>query len=152
MITPAQTEFLIDCHAAAVPAKHIWPEYAACEAVLESSWGTSELAVKARNIFGRKMWSPGPDALALPTKEFFHGAWVTVNAYWKMFATMEASFEDRMEILTTDHRYAAVLTAKDGPSYLEQVSKVWSTDPNRASDVLEVWTAHHGVLARGILG
>jgi flagellum-specific peptidoglycan hydrolase FlgJ len=143
MITPAQSKFLTDSHTAAVAAKHIWPEYAACEAVLESSWGQSELAVKAHSIFGRKLWSPAPNVLALPTKEFLHGAWVTVNAYWKMFATMQASFEDRMEILTTDHRYAAVLTAKDGPDYLEQVSKVWSTDPNRAKDVLEVWTAHH---------
>ena len=42
-----------------------------------------------------------------------------------------------------DHRYAGAIAAKDGPSYLVEVSKVWSTEPNQARDVLSIWTEHH---------
>jgi flagellum-specific peptidoglycan hydrolase FlgJ len=147
MLTPAQSTFLSDAYQAALTANHIWPEYAACEAALESRWGQSELAVRANNLFGRKVWEPGVDVLELQTREFEHGAWVMVPAYWKIFPNTPASFEDRMSILRTDSRYDDALAAKDGPSYLIAVSKVWSTDPNRAKDCLEVWTNHHGLLA-----
>jgi flagellum-specific peptidoglycan hydrolase FlgJ len=114
---------------------------------LESAWGTSELAIKANNLFGRKVWKGGPDVISIPTREFLHGSWVTVPAFWKVFPNMEASFVDRMEILRSDPRYAATLRAAVGEEYLAQVSKVWSTDPNRAKDVLSIWREHHSALS-----
>ncbi len=49
-----QDEFLSKACAAARSAGHIFPEYAACEAALESGWGMSGLAQKANNLFGQK--------------------------------------------------------------------------------------------------
>ena len=79
MITVAQQEFLEQCFLAAVRAEHVFPEMAACEAALESRWGTSELALRAHNVFGTKQrLHPEYGTIHLPTKEFLHQQWVTV--------------------------------------------------------------------------
>src|ERR1700761_5944697 len=77
----SEAEFLAKAVAAAKAAGHVWPEYAACEAALESAWGGSELAVQANNLFGQKQAHlplAGTETLTLPTREYLHGAWVTV--------------------------------------------------------------------------
>jgi len=54
MGTPQQSQFLTMAAAAAQAAAHPFPAIAACEAALESAWGTSRLASEARNLFGLK--------------------------------------------------------------------------------------------------
>lgn len=64
-----QEEFLQQAASAARRAGHIFPEYAACEAALESAWGHSELAREANNLFGQKQAhrrSPAPVPLNSP--------------------------------------------------------------------------------------
>ena len=146
-----QEDFLTRALASARAARHIFPEYAACEAALESAWGQSRLALQANNLFGEKQSHPPiGDSVSLPTKEFIHGSWVTVSATWARFADWSDCFSARMALLHKLAKaypaYAAALSAVDGSSFVTLVSKRWSTDPVRAAKVLSVWQTHRHVL------
>jgi flagellum-specific peptidoglycan hydrolase FlgJ len=152
MITSLQDSFLRQAAAAAHAAGHIFPEYAACEAALESTWGQSRLARQANNLFGQKQsavaesegGNPGvtPGVLVMPTQEFLHGRWVTVMARWARYPDHAACFRARMALL---HRlepsypaYARALAATTGEAFIEAVSRAWSTDPQRGAKVLAI--------------
>jgi flagellum-specific peptidoglycan hydrolase FlgJ len=102
MTTTPQDSFLSQASAAARAAGHIFPDYAACEAALESTWGRSRLAREANNLFGQKESTEtidGVGTLALPTQEYLNGRWVTVIARWARFADQSACFRARMAVL-----------------------------------------------------
>ncbi len=144
-----QSLFLTRACNAARAARHVFPEYAACEAALESGWGRSKLAVEANNLFGQKQSHPplaGTETIAMPTREFLHDHWMTVLANWTKFPGMTECFAARMALL---HRlsqsfphYQAALTAATGEQYVHEVSQSWSTDPDRAGKVLAIYDAH----------
>lgn len=149
MTETPQDCFLRQATAAASAAGHIFPAYAACEAALESSWGQSRLAREANNLFGQKQSAtplPGTPTVALPTQEFLRGAWVTVPAHWVCFRTLEACFRARMAVLEgLRHGYSAydrALRAATGEQFVEEVSRAWSTDPQRAAKVLAIHRQH----------
>ena len=148
MPAPLQDTFLRNAAAAARAAGHIFPDYAACEAALESNWGQSCLAREANNLFGQKasFQEQGTATLALPTQEFLHGQWVTVTAQWARFADQAACFRARMALLRRlQHSYPAyarALAASTGEAFVEEVSRAWSTDPQRAAKVLAIHRQH----------
>lgn len=148
MPTSPQDTFLRQAVSAARAAGHIFPDYAACEAALESSWGQSRLAREANNLFGQKASFDKNETgtLALPTQEFLHGRWVTTIAHWARFADQAACFRARMALLRRlEHgypAYARALAAINGEAFVEQVSRVWSTDPGRAAKVLAIHRQH----------
>src|ERR1700759_3756036 len=93
-------EFLIAAFQAATQAKHIFPEYAACEAALESGWGKSDLCVMANNLFGRKQsQQPVFETINMPTHEWRHGEMVPTDAAWVKYPNWNACFDDRMALL-----------------------------------------------------
>ncbi|HVJ08041.1 MAG TPA: glucosaminidase domain-containing protein [Acidisarcina sp.] len=148
-----QEAFLQKAAFAAHAAGHIFPEYAACEAALESAWGQSRLAIAANNLFGQKQLpssSPVLQTISLPTREYLHGKWVTVNASWASFPDWNACFQARMHLLVAASRmyphYAAALAATSGRQFVLEVSQTWSTDPARASKVLAIYDAHQACL------
>ena len=149
MTTPLQDSFLRQASAAAHQSGHIFPEYAACEAALESNWGQSRLAREANNLFGQKQSANDNDAgatIAMPTEEFLHGRWVTVIAHWARFTDAAACFHARMALLRRlQHSYPAyarALAATTGEAFIEEVSRAWSTDPQRAAKVLAIHRQH----------
>ena len=140
-------EFLLKAVAAARAARHIFPEYAACEAALESGWGNSLLAQKANNLFGQKQTHPPTGAsLSMATREYLHGAWSMVPANWIVFPDWESCFRQRMAVLhrlAADYpHYRAALAAVTGSAFVTEVSRSWSTDPERAQKVLSVFRVH----------
>ena len=152
-MTGVQTCALPISAAAARAAGHIFPEYAACEAALESNWGQSRLAREASNLFGQKasvqeqgLGEQGTGTLTLPTQEFLHGHWVTVIAHWARFSDQTACFRARMELLRRlEHgypAYARALAAATGEIFVQEVSRAWSTDPERAAKVLAIHRQH----------
>ena len=92
-----KADFFNKAMPAALASGHLFPEYAVCEAALESGWSKSELATAANNLFGMKQGfvTAGLPTIDIPTREFLHGAWVTVNATWPKFDSWEASFRAR---------------------------------------------------------
>ena len=145
-MTEDQKTFLRLAAEAAGKAGHIFPEMAACEAALESSYGRSVLAVLDKNLFGMKQHKhPIYGTHILPTKEFQNGEWITINASWVSYPDWTSCFKDHMSTLqrlaTAFPHYASALVAKDGASYVREVSQTWSTDPKRAEKVLAIYDA-----------
>jgi flagellum-specific peptidoglycan hydrolase FlgJ len=143
----SSSSFLARAVTAARVAGHLFPEFAACEAALESNWGSSVLARQANNLFGQKQSHPAVGGtLLLPTREFTHGAWLTVQAGWVEFADWQASFRARMQLLQRLEQvypdYRAALSATTGEQFVRSVSRRWSTDPDRAAKVLCIYGEH----------
>ena len=149
-----QIDFLTRAVVAARQGGHIFPEMAACEAALESGWGQSRLARIANNLFGEKQdrgHNEGIGTLALPTREYLHGRWISVDALWVKFPDWAASFAGRMRILralsSEFPAYDQALHASNPQQFVQLVSERWSTDPERAGKVLSIYDEHQGLLA-----
>ena len=150
-MTPQET-FLLSAASAAKAAGHIFPEMAACEAALESAWGTSALAKQANNLFGEKAPTGCTNRISMQTREYLHSAWVMVPAWWTRFDTQAESFSARMGVLERLQKvypdYGAALAAKTPEEYIVAVSRRWSTDPQRAQKVLEIYHAHGAIFQK----
>ena len=151
-LSPLQIEWLDKAADAAHEAQHIFPSMAACEAGEESNYGLSMLAKDDCNYFGMKQHQhPTYGTVSLPTREYLGGAWRVENAQFVKYPDLKSCFEDRMATL---RRLAAIMNrsgelvyphyaealAAPGPfEYVIAVSKSWSTDPNRASNVMNIY-------------
>jgi flagellum-specific peptidoglycan hydrolase FlgJ len=147
MLSVTQSAGLTATFQAAKASGHIWPAYAACEGALESAWFSSGLYKEDNNVFGTKQHQhPIFGTHNIPTKEFLHNEWVTVEAAWVHYPTLSDALADRMQTLRNLARnyphYAAALVATTGEDFVTQVSRTWSTDPDRAKKVLEIFDAH----------
>jgi flagellum-specific peptidoglycan hydrolase FlgJ len=140
-----QYQWLKDVSEAANKAGHVFPIMAACEAALESGYGESKLAQEGKNLFGMKQHQNAQyETLSLPTKEFLDGGWKVVQAQWVSYPNLEACFMDRMATLKrlSDRYpfYARALMAPTPQVYIDNVSRTWSTDPERGEKVLKIYT------------
>lgn len=142
------TDFLRKAVQAAQMAGHIWPEYAACEAALESAWGTSRLATECNNLFGQKSGHTSTQypQKPMPTHEWKDGKLVPATANWPVFPDWEACFRERMNLLKALPIYGDALDAISGDYFVLAVSKHWATDPMRGEKVLEIYKAHQEIL------
>src|ERR1700735_3497836 len=109
---------------------------AACEAALESAWGTSELAIRANNLFGQKQAThPIYGTLVLPTQESINSESVTEDAYWVTFPLIADCFTARMDTLErlapTYPHYALAQEAKTAEECGTEVSLLLRNDPDR---------------------
>lgn len=149
---PLEEQFLRKAWSAALAAKHVYAEMAACEAALESGYGRSQLATQDRNLFGMKFHRhpdhPDWGEVSLPTREFLGGKWVSLNSNWIVYPDWASCFSDRMATLERlapfYPHYKAALTAPNGEEYARQVSQTWSTDPKRAEKVIAIFDAITG--------
>ena len=154
-MTPAQQEFLLSAAKEAKAGGHIFPAMAACEAAVESAWGTSELAHKANNLFGAKQqMHPVYGSVEIPTREFLDHKWVTENAAWVEYPDVATCFKERMATLqrlaTTYPHYGMALIAQTPEEYVKEVSLSWSTGPNRATVCIEIFHAHEALLTASV--
>lgn len=135
---------------------HIFPQYAAAEAALESAhagvFGASGLAVQDNNLFGTKQHQhPVYGTHNIPTREFLDPdgpgplprEWKVVNAAWVHYPDLASCFSDRMATLQRLRHayphYDAALNATNGETYVREVSQTWSTDPARGDKVLQIF-------------
>lgn len=144
MMNDAQRQFLDLATAEAIKASHLFPQMAACEAALESTWGHSQLAREGNNLFGCKQhMHPIYGTMNLPTSEFENGEWIQTVAHWIIYPDWASCFADRLSTLqrlaSVYPHYAAALMAINAETYIAEVSKTWSTDPLRGSKVLSIY-------------
>jgi len=149
-MTDEQVEFLDKAQAAAAAASHPFPQMAACEAALESAWGKSILAAEDNNIFGTKQHlHPLYGTVSLPTKEFLDERWQRAVAFWVKYPDWTTSFADRLDTLKrlAPHYppYANALKAQDPETFVREVSKSWSTDPDRAAKCLAIYKEYTAI-------
>ena len=98
------------------------------QAILESSWGTSELAKKANNYFGMKCslssnsWGSVWDRVSKYTKvtneQDEAGKIYTIKADFRAYPDIEMSIKDHSMYLVgamngTEHRYCGIANEKD---------------------------------------
>jgi len=153
MLTEAQTDFLSGAVQAARAAQHIFPEAAACEAAVETSWGTSKLYRDGNNVFGQKVPlhpNPAYGVLLMSTQEFINNNWTTLQASFVRYPTVADSFKDRMATLVrlapSFVHYRNALGAPSPSVFLFEVSKTWATDPDRAKKCILILHNHMDIL------
>lgn len=151
MATPAQVAALVKVYAAAEESHCIYADAQTCEAMLESTWLTSQLAVEDNNLFGMQQHEhPIYGTVNLPSREFLHGAWQKVNENFVKYPDLASCFADRMATLNRlapeYQHYAAALAATTPEEFLTQVSLTWSTGPQRGEECIEILHAHQDVL------
>jgi len=130
----------------------MFPEYAACEAALESNYGQSLLATEDCNLFGMKQHRHAVYGTHnLPTREYINGEWISTTAPFVSYPDWGACFADRMATLTrlasVYPHYSAAIHATDGETFIREVSQTWSTDPARADKVLAIYNEYADDLA-----
>ena len=151
MASAQQLEFLKNAGYAAKQAGHIWPAMAACEAAVETEWGVTIASTGDNNLFGTKQHTmPVFGTVMLPTREFIAGKWISIQAPFIKYPTLQDSFADRMATLNrlaaSYPHYAAALAATSAEVFVTEVSKTWSTSPTRASDCIAIFRAHGDIL------
>jgi hypothetical protein len=90
---------------------NILPSLTIAQACLESAYGTH---APGNNLFGFKWTSTcGYDWQLLWTKEFVNGAYVSVQAKFRKYNSINDSLDDYGKLIGTSQRYAPVLLCKD---------------------------------------
>jgi len=140
-MTQNQQDFIALIKPEAIKTYHkykVLPSLTIAQAILESDWGTSILAIEANNLFGIK-WTDdsGYDYVVKQTKEYINNQWITIDAKFRKYNSINDSIID-YALLLQNPRYEKVLNAKD---YKEAAFEVWqagyATDSNYPQKLIE---------------
>jgi lysozyme len=78
----------------------ILPSLTIAQAILESGWGSSGLAIKARNLFGIKAFSNWRgERITLPTTEWYNDKQQIIDADFRAYDSFNDSIEDHNKLL-----------------------------------------------------
>ncbi|MBI3964518.1 MAG: glucosaminidase domain-containing protein [Chloroflexi bacterium] len=112
------------------------------QAILESDWGQSGLAVKGQNYFGIKaLRGPGPaGVINMNTGEFFNGTYTVVNDGFKKYNNMAESFADHGRFFQENKRYAAAMkSTNDARKFARLIHEAgYATDPNYSDKLIRL--------------
>ena len=129
--------------------------------ILESGYGSTELAKKANNFFGMKKvlsgntwpgstWD-GKSTVTIETKECYNGNWTTISAEFRKYPSVKESLADHSAYLlgaTTSNqgtilRYAGLKGCKDYTKAAKIIkSGGYATDPeyvNKLCNIIQKW-------------
>lgn len=93
-----RTEFIQTVAAYAVPLQEthgIWPSITIAQAIVESNWGQSGLALNEQNYFGIKGSSSQPTYATLE----YEDDWVEIQASFRSYDSLQESVEDYAELI-----------------------------------------------------
>ncbi|WP_462399484.1 LysM peptidoglycan-binding domain-containing protein [Lacticaseibacillus pantheris] len=118
----------------------VLPSVTAAQAILESGWGKSSLSTLAHNLFGIKADASWTGSyVTYPTQEYVNGAYVTVNAKFREYATNSDSVQDHGAFLVENSRYSNIIGNTDYASVVNDLqSDGYATDPAYASSLLSI--------------
>jgi flagellum-specific peptidoglycan hydrolase FlgJ len=108
------------------------------QAIDESGWGQSALAIRDHNLFGIKGTGPaGSDGL--PTREYENGQWVTVTAQFRVYHNVAESIADHSELLATGSSYLHAMANRHVPdAFATSLTGVYATDPQYGSTLITI--------------
>jgi flagellum-specific peptidoglycan hydrolase FlgJ len=96
---------------------------------VESAWGAS-MPPGSNNPFGIKATGDQP-YVESPTREVVNGESVTVNAKFRVFASLTQAFDEHGRLLATAPVYkAAMKEASNAEAFADALTGVYATDPN----------------------
>src|ERR1022692_341430 len=129
----AQEAFIGNVAPGAVAAQRKYGVPAAvtiAQAIDESGWGQSELAIRDHNLFGIKGTGPaGSDPL--PTQEYENGRAVTRTAAFRRYNNVAESIDDHGKLLATSGYYTRAMADHQNPnSFASALTGVYATDPD----------------------
>jgi flagellum-specific peptidoglycan hydrolase FlgJ len=108
--------------------------------IFESTWGTSQLAVKANNFFGIKASHlAAPETYEeFPTHEYISGKRVLVEALFERYFDAADSFDDHGCLLATARRYRFAMASVAVPNTFASCLQAagYSTSPTYASGLV----------------
>jgi len=118
--------------------------FVVAQAALESGWGESGLAKRAKNLFGIKADSRWRgETLILQTKEFIRGQWVVVPAKWRKYASWQESIDDHAAFLKQNPRYQPCFQCLKAEAFAQALAKAgYATDPGYADKVINLMNQH----------
>ena len=120
------------------------------QAILESAWGESMLAVEGNALFGVKYgpnWNESisphvAGAITKSTKEFINGQWVTVDAPFCRYASWDDSILDHGLFLQKP-RYAPAFTTTSSDDFARAIHVAgYATDPAYADKLIRLMGEH----------
>ena len=108
---------------------------------LESSWGRS-MPTGSNNPFGIKAVGDQPSVTA-STKEFEGGKWITIQAKFRKFDSLDDAFDEHGELLSTKKAYATARTHLNDPdAFADALTGVYATDPDYGGKLKRTMKAH----------
>jgi len=108
------------------------------QAILESGWGRSSLALKANNLFGMKGEGPA-GSLRVRTREFVNGREKWVEAAFQKFHSQAEAIAAHARLLGTSSYYArARAVASDARAFAHALTGVYATAPNYGATLVRL--------------
>lgn len=115
----------------------ILPSIVIAQAILESSWGSSQLTLDANNLFGVKGEYQG-EFVNVETKEYVNDTWITIYAHFKKYPSLHESLMDHTDLLSSKH-YKDVKKARNYKQAAKALQKQnYATDPDYAKKLIEI--------------
>ena len=117
----------------------ILPSITIAQAILESGWGTSKLALKGKNLFGIKAFSSWTGKrITFPAKEWYDGKEQVVNAQFRAYDSFSESIEDHNKLLSSS-RYKSVRECKDYRAACREIFNcAYATDPVYSEKLMKI--------------
>jgi hypothetical protein len=117
----------------------ILPSLTIAQAILESAWGSSQLAVRAKNLFGIKAFSNWRGGIiTLPTTEWYRDRKQVIHADFRSYDSFNECIEDHSKLLTNT-RYKPI---RECCNYKEACRKIYecgyATDPGYAEKLIRI--------------
>ena len=108
---------------------------------LESNWGRS-MPTGSNNPFGIKAVGNQPSVEA-STKEFEGGKWITIQAKFRKFDSLDDAFDEHGQLLATKKAYANAREHLDDPNaFADALTGVYATDPDYGGKLKRTMKAH----------
>ena len=108
------------------------------QAIDESGWGQSALAVNDHNLFGIKGTGPAGSDI-LPTEEYENGQWVSINSGFRVYHNFAESIEDHGELLATSGYYTQAMADRNDPdAFANALTGVYATNPEYGADLIQL--------------
>ena len=127
----------------------VLPSITAAQAILESGWGSSELAMAPNNnLFGIKDsedWNG--EIVTVPTQEYVNGDYITVNAAFRKYTSWNDSVVDHAKFFTSTewrkNNYRKVVNETDYRIAAQELKNVgYATDPSYAGKLISLIEAY----------
>ena len=108
------------------------------QAIDESGWGQSALAIRDHNLFGIKGTGPaGTDMM--PTQEYQNGQYVTVTSPFRVYHNVAESIADHGKLLATSSSYQHAMADRHLPdAFATDLTGVYATDPHYGSSLIAI--------------
>ena len=109
------------------------------QAILESNWGRSELAIKAKNLFGIKFKQGDKgESYSVNSMEYVASVPVGIVSHFRKYRSWSDSLQDHSDFLMKK-RYEKAFETNNSKDFIREVHKAgYATDPEYSNKVIKI--------------